>query len=31
MISVNTHQAKTQLSHLLFEVETHHEIVKNLP
>lgn len=28
MILVNTHEAKTKLSHLLAEVELHHEIVR---
>lgn len=28
MILVNTHEAKTKLSHLLTEVELHHEIVR---
>lgn len=28
MITINIHEAKTQLSRLLMEVETHHEIVR---
>lgn len=28
MITVNTHEAKTQLSRLLNEIETHHQVIR---